>query len=379
MAPYGAAALAESMAVCERLKAAPGGARRLAGRVVRARQPLRAHCRRAPRHDGGELSAARRHVLLHRRALCPIPASRSVRSAARRSSASRPGLPAAIRNWSASKSHTKNGTTLPALFFQKQSEEKPRTVVVFDGMDNTARRMSVLFRGPGVRRVAAGTRWRSTARGRASRCGCAGCMARHDYEVPVARVRLCRGAAGSRSAHNGSAVKVGMAIQLRRYHAARIAAFEKRYAAGVAFSALHWDLAAFQRRREAQGRSSIPGPPPSRHSISAGSWAAWTMRCRASQDGESSPLPAWRSRSACRSSSCTAPMTRSYPGGRRTSCMQPSARGRKSTRKSSPPTRAAIAHMRSPTTAMIAHRLHRRLDRRGTCRAQQKGAPQRPF
>src|SRR6266513_6080546 len=31
------------------------------------------------------------------------------------------------------------------------------------------------------------------------------------------------------------------------YYAARIAAFEKRYCAGVAMSALHWDLAAWQR------------------------------------------------------------------------------------------------------------------------------------
>jgi naringenin degradation protein FdeB len=31
------------------------------------------------------------------------------------------------------------------------------------------------------------------------------------------------------------------------YYAARIAALERRYAAGVAFAALHWDLAAWQR------------------------------------------------------------------------------------------------------------------------------------
>ena len=30
------------------------------------------------------------------------------------------------------------------------------------------------------------------------------------------------------------------------YYAARIAAYEKRYCAGVAFAALHWDLAAWQ-------------------------------------------------------------------------------------------------------------------------------------
>src|SRR6185437_17117622 len=32
------------------------------------------------------------------------------------------------------------------------------------------------------------------------------------------------------------------------YYSSRIAAFEKRYAAGIALSALHWDLAGWQTR-----------------------------------------------------------------------------------------------------------------------------------
>src|SRR5258706_12043938 len=44
------------------------------------------------------------------------------------------------------------------------------------------------------------------------------------------------------------------------YYAARIAAFEKRYRAAVAFSALHWDLAGFQRevkrKQEADPRAT---------------------------------------------------------------------------------------------------------------------------
>ena len=31
------------------------------------------------------------------------------------------------------------------------------------------------------------------------------------------------------------------------YYSSRVAAFEKRYAAGIAFAALHWDLAGWQR------------------------------------------------------------------------------------------------------------------------------------
>jgi len=49
------------------------------------------------------------------------------------------------------------------------------------------------------------------------------------------RRTLCRGAAGSRSAQGS-----GDGYSFGGYYAARIAAFEKRYAAGVAFSALHW-------------------------------------------------------------------------------------------------------------------------------------------
>jgi dipeptidyl aminopeptidase/acylaminoacyl peptidase len=40
---------------------------------------------------------------------------------------------------------------------------------------------------------------------------------------------------------------VVMGYSFGGYYAARIAAFEPRYAAGVAFAALHWDLAAWQR------------------------------------------------------------------------------------------------------------------------------------
>ena len=32
------------------------------------------------------------------------------------------------------------------------------------------------------------------------------------------------------------------------YYSSRVAAFEKRFAAGIALSALHWDLAAWQQK-----------------------------------------------------------------------------------------------------------------------------------
>jgi len=40
------------------------------------------------------------------------------------------------------------------------------------------------------------------------------------------------------------------------YYASRIAAFEKRYAAAIALTALHWDLAAWQRRIKERNASN---------------------------------------------------------------------------------------------------------------------------
>ena len=40
---------------------------------------------------------------------------------------------------------------------------------------------------------------------------------------------------------------VFMGYSFGGYYAGRVAAFEKRYAAGIAFAALHWDLAGWQR------------------------------------------------------------------------------------------------------------------------------------
>ena len=86
-----------------------------------------------------------------------------------------------------------DGTTLPALFM-KSSEPGPRpTVVVVNGMDN-AKEMSIFF------------------------CGLE--FARRGYNT------LCLDGPGM----------------------SRIAAFEKRYAACIALSALHWDLAAWQQK-----------------------------------------------------------------------------------------------------------------------------------
>jgi alpha-beta hydrolase superfamily lysophospholipase len=134
------------------------------------------------------------------------------------------------------------GTTLPALFMKAPGVTgRAPTVVVFDGMDN-CKEMSVLFAG--LEFAARG--WHTLAidgPGQGESLRLRGLSARHDYEVP--------GAAAYESVAARPDVDPARVVVLGYsfggYYAARVAAFEPRYAAGVAFAALHWDLAAWQR------------------------------------------------------------------------------------------------------------------------------------
>jgi dienelactone hydrolase len=134
------------------------------------------------------------------------------------------------------------GTTLPALFLKAPGVAGPApTVVVFDGMDN-CKEMSVLFAG-----LEFGARgWHTLAidgPGQGESLRLRGLSSRHDYEVPGAAAYDFVAARPDVDA--GRVVVMGYSFG--GYYAARIAAFERRYAAGVAFAALHWDLAAWQR------------------------------------------------------------------------------------------------------------------------------------
>jgi dienelactone hydrolase len=132
------------------------------------------------------------------------------------------------------------GATLPALFC-KSGKKKAPAVVVFNGMDN-CKEMSVLFCG--LEFAARG--WSTLAidgPGQGESLRLRDLYARHDYEVPG---RAAYDYLAARPDVDPSKVVV-MGYSFGGYYAARIAALEKRYAAGVAFSALHWDLAGFQR------------------------------------------------------------------------------------------------------------------------------------
>lgn len=132
------------------------------------------------------------------------------------------------------------GASLPALFCKAGGKAAP-TIVVFNGMDN-CKEMSVLFCG--LEFAARG--WNTLAidgPGQGESLRLRNLYARHDYEVPG---RAAYDYVAARPEVDPSRVVV-MGYSFGGYYAARIAAFEKRYRAGVAFSALHWDLAGFQR------------------------------------------------------------------------------------------------------------------------------------
>ncbi|MGE5523645.1 MAG: alpha/beta hydrolase family protein [Rhodospirillaceae bacterium] len=132
-------------------------------------------------------------------------------------------------------------TTLPALFLRAQHVEGPApTVVVFDGMDN-CKEMSVLFAGLEFSKRG----WNTLAidgPGQGESLRLRELYARHDYEVPGA---AAYDYVASRADVDPRRVVV-MGYSFGGYYAARIAAIDERYAAGVAMSALHWDLHGFQ-------------------------------------------------------------------------------------------------------------------------------------
>ncbi|MEK6593921.1 MAG: alpha/beta fold hydrolase [Pseudomonadota bacterium] len=147
------------------------------------------------------------------------------------------------------------GTTLPALFMKAPGVSgRAPMVVVFNGMDN-CKEMSVLFAG--LEFAARG--WHTLAidgPGQGESLRLRDLYARHDYEVPGA---AAYDYVAARPDVDPQKVAV-MGYSFGGYYASRIAAFEKRYVAGVAMSALHWDLAAWQaeikRKQEADPKGT---------------------------------------------------------------------------------------------------------------------------
>lgn len=134
------------------------------------------------------------------------------------------------------------GQSLPALFMKAPGVlGRAPTVVVFNGMDN-CKEMSVLFNG--LEFAVRG--WHTLAidgPGQGESLRLRNLSARHDYEVAGT---AAYDYVAARAEVDPRKIAV-MGYSFGGYYAARIAAFEQRYAAGVAFGALHWDLHAWQQ------------------------------------------------------------------------------------------------------------------------------------
>src|SRR5262245_50166776 len=129
--------------------------------------------------------------------------------------------------------------TLPAWFVKGKGLGKRPTVVLFDGMDN-AKEMSVIFAGldlakRGINVLAI------DGPGQSEPLRLHSIPSRHDYEaagIPAYNYVT------SRPDVDPNRVAV-MGYSFGGYHAPRICAFDKRYAACVCFGAMHWSVYDF--------------------------------------------------------------------------------------------------------------------------------------
>jgi alpha-beta hydrolase superfamily lysophospholipase len=135
------------------------------------------------------------------------------------------------------------GITLPALFMKGAGVTGPApTVVIVNGMDN-AKEMSIFFAGLEFARRGFNT-LAIDGPGQGESLRVRAIHARYDYEVPGA---AAYDYVTSRPDVDAKRVAI-MGYSFGGYYSSRIAAREPRYAAGIALSALHWDLAAWQTR-----------------------------------------------------------------------------------------------------------------------------------
>ncbi len=132
-------------------------------------------------------------------------------------------------------------TALPAYFVRASNDGKPApTVVLFDGMDN-CKEMSVIFAGLDFAKRGINT-LAIDGPGQAEALRLRNIASRPDYEVAGA---AAYDYVASRPDVDPNRVAV-MGYSFGGYHAPRIVGNDKRYAAGVAFGAMHWDMHAWQ-------------------------------------------------------------------------------------------------------------------------------------
>jgi len=130
-------------------------------------------------------------------------------------------------------------TSLPAWFVKGRGLGRRPTVVLFDGMDN-AKEMSVIFAGLDFAKRGINT-LAIDGPGQSEPLRLRNIPTRHDYEaagIPAYNFVAARPDVDARR------VAV-MGYSFGGYHAPRICAFDKRYAACVAFGAMHWNVYDF--------------------------------------------------------------------------------------------------------------------------------------
>jgi alpha-beta hydrolase superfamily lysophospholipase len=124
------------------------------------------------------------------------------------------------------------------------------TVVIVNGMDN-AKEMSIFFAGLEFARRGINT-LAIDGPGQGESLRVRGIHSRFDYEVPGA---AAYDYLASRPDVDAKRVAI-MGYSFGGYYSGRIASREHRYAAGIALSALHWDLAAWQTRIKEKNQSA---------------------------------------------------------------------------------------------------------------------------
>lgn len=130
-------------------------------------------------------------------------------------------------------------TSLPAYFVKGRGEGRRPTVVLFDGMDN-AKEMSVIFAGLDLQKRSFNV-LAIDGPGQSEPLRLRNIPTRHDYEAAGTPAYEW---VAARPEVDPSRVAV-MGYSFGGYHAPRICAFEKRYAACVAFGAMHWTVYDF--------------------------------------------------------------------------------------------------------------------------------------
>ncbi len=139
------------------------------------------------------------------------------------------------------------GASLPAYFVKARGATgRAPTVVVFDGLDN-CKEMSALFCGLEFSRRGFNT-LAIDGPGQGETLRLRGITSRYDYEVPGT---AAYDYVASRGDVDPQKVVI-LGYSFGGYCVPRIAAFEKRYAGGVAFGAMYWDMHAWLLRTQEQ-------------------------------------------------------------------------------------------------------------------------------